>query len=316
MKTFSRGMQLDCKRIAENYNACVIVAVGLLGYSHHYCSGGGFPAYCNKYPTVVRDPLFSTACKNLVVPYIIESNAGHGALRRANMCDNMYESYLSFLTARRDDAAKKSDAARLSLESLEIEKNLTTGFKTGVESLSRDSEELDKESTVTLNVLIATAERNAGFDSQIHTALQDLSASLAAAVARLEYPTLKESTQENIDVFARSTGPIAQAAADANKTLVAARNLRALVDQGDHVAYAQSYGFYPLTPANIEDLRTRIRRMHEAIIPFAQTYTADVSASEPPPEDTLQRSFEADTKNYADLASMYTEQISLLRNIR
>lgn len=42
----------------------------------------------------------------------------------------------------------------------------------------------------------------------------------------------------------------------------------------------QSYGFYPLAPANIEEMRTRIRRLHEAIIPFAQTYTADGSATE------------------------------------
>ncbi|PFH35228.1 hypothetical protein BESB_061150 [Besnoitia besnoiti] len=236
MKSFGRGEQLDCKRIAENYNACDMVAVNLLGYSHHYCSGGGFPAYCNKYPTVIRDPLFSTVCRNLVVPYIIEANAGHGILRRADMCDTMYESYLSFLTARRVDEFCQN------AKSIAAENDLATGFNTGVTSLSQDSEALDQESTVTLNILISTADQNAGFDSSIHTAIQDLSAALTAAetsVARLEYPELKQTAEENLDVFAKATGPIAQAGSDMNKALAAERNLRALVDHGGHFAYAQ-----------------------------------------------------------------------------
>ncbi|KAL8425038.1 hypothetical protein Efla_003027 [Eimeria flavescens] len=51
------------------------------GYKKEFCVGGGFSAYCKKYPTVVRDPTFKSICRNIVIPYLVESTRKADAVR-------------------------------------------------------------------------------------------------------------------------------------------------------------------------------------------------------------------------------------------
>jgi len=318
-KTFGQSEIMDCKRIAENFNACQIVGVGLLGYSNRFCMGKGFPAYCQKYPTVVRDGTFTRICKNLVIPYLLESNRRLGTKREINHCDGIYENYLMFLKNRKDAYSQKAEAAKESLESMKNSSEMFSSFKRVAQALSQDNDSLERDSTEVLNQFHQMSSQNMAFDAQILTEFQNLGASLAAAeqaATVIEYPEMTENAEENIKIFAKESPSIESLDQAITKSSVSVKNLEALIAQGGHVSYSQAYGFYPIELASIEELRTRIKKMSESLKPFTTTYSEEVLALEEPPQPGVDASFLNAAQTFGKLNDIYGEQMALLTKLQ
>ncbi|PHJ18452.1 hypothetical protein CSUI_007728 [Cystoisospora suis] len=235
-------------------------------YSDHYCTGGGFPAYCNKYPTGLFLTLEGECC---LVTQIWTSGQGPPVLynmqkscrplhHRSKRWPRCSECHVDL--QRRDCRLQTREYVRQHVrkligfphcapgcttclsESLANESQLATGFKSGVLAL--------------------------------HTAFQEYSAALAAAESRHFCKSVRtDRTGCHRHEQNSGCGKEPQGISKTN------RGLRII---------NSSYGFYPIGSDTIEDVRTRIRQLDESITPFAARYTAEVMATEAPPEGALQ----------------------------
>ncbi|CRG96413.1 conserved Plasmodium protein, unknown function [Plasmodium gallinaceum] len=297
----------DCINIVNIFNNCSIVERNIFGTTIDSCILERSKNFCHKTIEEMHNKNYIYTCSDIILPYLLSSKEENKSYN--NLCHN-FNNYLNILKEKKNFYLKEKRKLEEKVKTIRITQKL---YKMIEDIFQLLKEETQKNSLVIDNLFhnLEKLENQRLFNEEYILKLNKVHEKLQESenlIIKSGYPVLnKNSIEENISLFKEIKANVEKL----RKLQMDIGTYSKLIIEYINKKKNEKLNDKDINEINLDELK-KLKKKYDNIKNFIENYSKKNNNSIYEYQNSYEKDFIEDSKNFNNLVEIYTDQIYLL----